>query len=78
MVLPYEFYEVTWLFLIVMQTTDLKVLLIEDNPGDAFLIKFYLEEFTAVAYDLSHAERMSQASALLDILIQTALDYHLV
>jgi len=38
-----------------------KVLLIEDNPGDAFLIKFYLEEESAgSAYELEHTEFLEE------------------
>lgn len=42
-------------------TQELKVLLIEDNPGDAFLIKFYLGESVTPAFQVSHAENMKSA-----------------
>lgn len=47
-----------------MQSQELNVLLLEDNEGDAFLIKFYLEESTAPVFKVSHAADM-----------QTALDF---
>jgi DNA-binding response OmpR family regulator len=39
-----------------MTQQELKVLLIEDNPGDAFLIKFYLGESTSPIFHVSHSE----------------------
>lgn len=39
-----------------MSNQELKVLLIEDNPGDAFLIKFYLGESAEPVFHVSHAE----------------------
>ena len=39
-----------------MTQQELKVLLIEDNPGDAFLIKFYLGESTSQVFHVSHSE----------------------
>lgn len=39
-----------------MTQQELKVLLIEDNPGDAFLIKFYLGESTSPVFHVSHSE----------------------
>lgn len=49
-----------------MQKSPLKVLLIEDNPGDAFLMKFYLGESTEPAFETLHAETIKQAYELLD------------
>ena len=49
-----------------MKTDNLKVLLIEDNPGDAFLVKFYLEEFKAIQYELTHAQELSEAFKFLN------------
>jgi DNA-binding response OmpR family regulator len=49
-----------------MEHTELKVLLIEDNPGDAFLIKFYLGESIAPKYDFYHAENIQSAYELLN------------
>jgi DNA-binding response OmpR family regulator len=48
-----------------MDKLELKVLLIEDNPGDAFLIKFYLGESTAPVFNVSHAETMQAGLELL-------------
>jgi DNA-binding response OmpR family regulator len=54
-----------------MAEQELKVLLIEDNPGDAFLIKFYLGESTSPAFHVSHAETVK---AGLDLLSQNKFD----
>jgi two-component system cell cycle response regulator len=48
-----------------MAEQELKVLLIEDNPGDAFLIKFYLGESTSPAFSVSHAETVKSGLDLL-------------
>lgn len=48
-----------------MAEQELKVLLIEDNPGDAFLMKFYLGESTSPAFNVSHAETVGAALDLL-------------
>ena len=48
-----------------MDTQELKVLLIEDNPGDAFLIKFYLGESMSPRFNFFHAENMRTANELL-------------
>lgn len=48
-----------------MTAQELKVLLIEDNPGDAFLMKFYLGESTSPAFQVSHAETVKAALELL-------------
>jgi len=50
---------------------ELKVLLLEDNPGDAFLIKFYLGESTSPAFQVSHAETVKGA---LDLLANNTFD----
>lgn len=44
---------------------NLNILLIEDNPGDAFLIKFYLEESVLKYARLLHAEYLNTAIDLL-------------
>jgi DNA-binding response OmpR family regulator len=44
---------------------ELNILLIEDNPGDAFLIKFYLEESMLKNSRLVHAEFLKTALHLL-------------
>ena len=49
-----------------MAEQELKVLLIEDNPGDAFLIKFYLGESTSPIFDVIHAETVKGALELLE------------
>lgn len=48
-----------------MNNTELKVLLIEDNPGDAFLIKFYLGESMSPKFNFFHGENMKTAHELL-------------
>ena len=48
-----------------MTQQELKVLLIEDNPGDAFLIKFYLGESTSPVFHVSHSEDVKGGLELL-------------
>jgi len=48
-----------------MPELELKVLLIEDNPGDAFLMKFYLGESTSPVFNVAHAETVKAALDLL-------------
>lgn len=48
-----------------MDTKELKVLLIEDNPGDAFLIKFYLGESISPKFNFFHGENMKTANELM-------------
>lgn len=48
-----------------METKELKVLLIEDNPGDAFLIKFYLGESLSPKFNFFHGENMKTANELM-------------
>ena len=48
-----------------MTEQELKVLLIEDNPGDAFLIKFYLGESTSPVFHVSHSEDVKGGLELL-------------
>lgn len=50
---------------------ELKVLLLEDNPGDAFLIKFYLSESSAPVFNVMHAETVKAA---LDLLAENKFD----
>lgn len=50
---------------------ELKVLLLEDNPGDAFLMKFYLGESTSPVFNVSHAETVKAA---LDLLAEGPFD----
>lgn len=49
-----------------MDKQELKVLLIEDNAGDAFLIKFYLGESVSPRFNFFHADCMKAAHELLD------------
>lgn len=51
--------------------TELKVLLLEDNPGDAFLLKFYLSESANPVFNVSHAETLKGA---LDLLAENKFD----
>lgn len=44
---------------------NLKVLLIEDNPGDAYLIEDYLEEFADFSYELIIVETLNEALSIL-------------
>ncbi len=44
----------------------LKLLLIEDNPGDTFLIKFYLEESKTTKYKITHVDFLSSALKMID------------
>ena len=46
-------------------STKLKLLLVEDNPGDAFLIKFYLEESTYKDAEIVHTEFLYSAVEIL-------------
>lgn len=54
-----------------MAPNELKVLLLEDNPGDAFLIKFYLSESSAPLFNVLHAETVKGA---LDLLAEHKFD----
>lgn len=54
-----------------MSAQELKVLLLEDNPGDAFLMKFYLGESTSPVFNVSHAETVKAA---LDLLAEGPFD----
>lgn len=44
-----------------MRSRSIKILLVEDNPGDAGLVKAMLEEATTVRFDVSHCERLRSA-----------------
>ena len=44
----------------------IRILLIEDNPGDARLIKEYLSDVNNIAFDLKSAERLSEGIEILD------------
>ena len=44
---------------------NIRILLIEDNPGDAFLIEEYLDEFANFSYELVIAETLNEALSVL-------------
>ncbi|MEH2076998.1 MAG: response regulator [Nostoc sp.] len=44
-----------------MAGKNIKVLLVEDNPGDVFLLQEFLKEVTTVVVDLMPVERLSEA-----------------
>lgn len=44
-----------------MKETKTRVLLLEDNRGDAMLVRRAFEEQTCVAYELTHVERLADA-----------------
>ncbi len=54
-----------------MAQNELNVLLLEDNPGDAFLLKFYLDESTSPKFNVMHAETLKAA---LDMLAENTFD----
>lgn len=45
----------------MVEATIIKVLLVEDNPGDALLLRVLLEEAGADRFDLSNVERLEEA-----------------
>jgi DNA-binding response OmpR family regulator len=55
--------------------TAFKILLVEDNPGDAFLIKFYLDESQSerYSYEVDHVEELYAAFEKLN-----AQDYDII
>ena len=40
---------------------NIKILLIEDNPGDAYLIEDHLEEFANFSYELKNVGTLNEA-----------------
>jgi CheY-like chemotaxis protein len=44
-----------------MAGKNIKVLLVEDNPGDVFLLQEFLKEVTTVVVDLMPVEQLSEA-----------------
>lgn len=62
-----------------MKPTPLKVILIEDNPGDARLIKEWLEQSTEQQYFLTHASSLKDglAYATNEVFDVMLLDLHL-
>jgi CheY-like chemotaxis protein len=45
---------------------NIKILLIEDNPGDAYLIKEQLEEIATFSYIFNHVETFNEALAVMN------------
>ena len=66
-----------------MDDAPIKVLLVEDNPGDARLLRETLVEAGAVQFELTHVERLSEAlqrlseqrfaAVLLDLLLPDSM-----
>ena len=48
-----------------MEQKPIQILLVEDNPGDARLLRESLAEATGFAYDLTHVERLGRGLAAL-------------
>jgi CheY-like chemotaxis protein len=44
---------------------NIKILLIEDNSGDAYLIEDYLEEFANFSYELKNVRTLNEALSIL-------------
>ena len=42
-----------------------KILLIEDNPGDAYLIEEHLEEFANFSYEFKNVGTLNEASLVI-------------
>jgi CheY-like chemotaxis protein len=55
----------TFLILMICGTEsmvkNIKILLIEDNLGDVYLIEEYLEEFATFSYEMSHVGTLNEA-----------------
>ncbi len=49
-----------------MPPETFKILLVEDNPGDARLVREYLKDAGVFRADLAHAERLSDARRMLE------------
>lgn len=45
---------------------SIKILLIEDNLGDAYLIEEYLEEFATFSYEMNHVGTLNEAFSVLN------------
>ncbi len=43
-----------------MEKENYKLLLIDDNPGDSFMIKFYLEESAYANFEITHEESLEE------------------
>jgi len=44
---------------------NIKILLIEDNPGDAYLIEEHLEEFANFSYEFKNVGTLNEALSIL-------------
>ena len=44
---------------------NIKILLIEDNPGDTYLIEDHLEEFANFSYELKNVGTLNEALSIL-------------
>ena len=44
---------------------NIKILLIEDNPGDAYLIEEHLEEFASFSYEFKNVGTLNEALTVL-------------
>ena len=44
---------------------NIRILLIEDNPGDAYLIEDHLEEFANFSYELKNVGTLNEALSIL-------------
>jgi diguanylate cyclase (GGDEF)-like protein len=44
-----------------MRKTELKILLVEDNPGDARLLRESLREIDALSFELTHVQSLAEA-----------------
>jgi CheY-like chemotaxis protein len=47
---------------------NIKILLIEDNPGDVYLIEEHLEEFADFSYELKNVGTLNEALSVLSYL----------
>jgi CheY-like chemotaxis protein len=44
---------------------NIKILIIEDNPGDAYLIEDHLEEFASFSYEIKNVRTLTEALNIL-------------
>ena len=44
----------------------IKILLIEDNPGDAYLVEEHLEEFANFSYEFKNVGTLNEAFSVLN------------
>ena len=49
-----------------MTGEPIRILLVEDNPGDARLLRELLRENASLAFDLVHVERLADARARIE------------